>query len=374
MRHSTTDTYDMKRSIERYSEKICKNAGAVESRFCREMVYGILHSGNCILSKIADALKEPIKKINVIDRLSRNMRMEHSPIIRENYRREMKKLLMEDGPVFVDDSGVIKPYGKSFESLGIVRDGSSPTKKLEKGYHVTEVTALTKRHKHPVSLYSHLHSSTEPDYVSANEETYKALRVAFEAQPNATYVFDRGYDMNALFSFMYQQQKTFIVRLTEKRKLLHKGKWYKSTTLRDSHKGKLKTNVIFNGVARDCYVSCINVQITESRRPLKLVLIYGLHETPMMLATNRVIKGKDDVIRVVRAYFLWWRIEEFFRFKKNHFMFEDFRVRSLVAINTLNHMITYAIGFLAVMSEKHDTSALRQAILSRACALKERAL
>ena len=44
-------------------------------------------------------------------------------------------------------------------------------------------------------------------------------------------------------------------------------------------------------------------------------------------------------------------------------MFEGFRVRSLEAINTLNHIITYAIGFLAVMSAKHDTSMLRQAII-----------
>ena len=286
MRNSTTNTYEMKRAINGYSEKLCKNIGAPESQFCKEMIYGVLHSGSMILSKIADALKEPIKKINVIDRLSRNLQTTHSPMIGENYKREIKNLLEEDGVAFVDDSDVIKPYGKKFESLGIVRDGSSPTQKLEKGYHVTEITALTKNRKQPVSLYSHIHSSTAATYISANTETYTALKTAFETLPQATYVFDRGYDMNELFSFMYRNQKSFIVRLTEKRKLFHKGKWYKVTTLRDSHKGKLKTNVMFNGIATECYVSCINVQITESRRALKLVLLYGLHETPMMLVTK----------------------------------------------------------------------------------------
>jgi hypothetical protein len=39
----------------------------------------------------------------------------------------------------------------------------------------------------------------------------------------------------------------------------------------------------------------INVQITQSKKPLRLVLIYGLGEMPMMLATNRKVKGKNDM-------------------------------------------------------------------------------
>jgi len=44
--------------------------------------------------------------------------------------------------VYVDDTDVIKPYGKAFEALGTVRDGSSIKKTNEKGYLVTEITAL----------------------------------------------------------------------------------------------------------------------------------------------------------------------------------------------------------------------------------------
>lgn len=33
----------------------------------------------------------------------------------------------------------------------------------------------------------------------------------------------------------------------------------------------------------------------------------------MMLATNKKIKSKDDVIRVARIYFSRWKIEEYFR-------------------------------------------------------------
>ena len=57
----------------------------------------------------------------------------------------------------------------------------------------------------------------------------------------------------------------------------------------------------------------------------------------MMLATNKEIRSKDDVIRIARTYFSRWRIEEYFRCKKQTYQFENFRVRKLEAINALNH-------------------------------------
>jgi hypothetical protein len=115
-----------------------------------------------------------------------------------------------------------------------------------------------------------------------------------------------------MFGFMNRNRTQFIVRLTEKRKLFHKGKWFKATTLRDSHKGKLKSHVMFKGKETDCWFTCINAQITQSRTNLKLVLVYGLSQTPMILATNRPIKSREDVVSIVRLYFMRWRIEEYF--------------------------------------------------------------
>ena len=48
----------------------------------------------------------------------------------------------------------------------------------------------------------------------------------------------------------------------------------------------------------DAYLSHVKVQITASRKDIYLVLVYGITEHPMMLATNREIKSKDDVIKV----------------------------------------------------------------------------
>ena len=252
-----------------------------------------------------------------------------------------------------------------------MRDGSSQEKKREKGYHVTEVTALTRNSCHPISLFSRIHSSKEKDYISANKITFDALKKAsLLAGKNATFVFDRGYDMNKLFTFCYDNDLQFILRLTSKRLLFYKGKWLKSTTLRDSRKGKIKTNVMFEGKKQPCYVTCVNSQITESRKPIKVIFVYGLSETPMMLATNRDVLSKDDTIRIVRDYLKRWRIEEYFRFKKQHFRFENFRVRSLTSMNALNSYVTYAIGLIALLSMKPKYNQLKAIVLKKANSLR----
>lgn len=371
MGHYTIETYELKREIFQFAKKISAGTNHGWQKFTADMAYGILASGSCVLSKIADTLKEDIQKKNTIWRLSRKLTENIPSRINSNYLKMVQHVAGKGMPVFVDDSDVIKPYGQAFESLGIVRDGSSPDKRLEKGYYVTEITTLTEQARQPVSLYSQIHSSQEKDYVSANDITFKALEQVFPLFPASTYVFDRGYDMNSLFSFLYQNKKDFIIRVTGKRKLFHKGKWYNATTLRDSHKGKLKTKVTIDGVETECWMTCVNVQITESRRPLKLILVYGLSVTPMMLVTNRLILSKDDVIRVARHYFMRWRIEEYFQFKKRHLGFENFRVRSLGAINALNRLMSYAICFLSFMGEKKRGSALRQALMREANALKK---
>ena len=371
MRHSTTNTYQTKREILGLSKRISKDTRKDCQKFCGDMLYGILASGSCILSQIADTLHEDIHKKNTVERLSRKLREDMPPKIDEQYLELMKGIARKDSPVFVDGSDVIKPYGKAFEALGYVRDGSSVSKTIEKGYHITEITALSEKTGQPFSLYSHIHSSHEKGFVSVNDITFNALRKAFISFPESTYVFDRGYDMNSLFSFMKEHQKDFIVRLKSNRNLFFKGKWYKAATLRGSRKGKLKSHVMFEGKETECWLTCVNVQLMHNRTPLKLVLVYGLSQTPMMLVTNRRIKSKDDVARVVRLYFMRWRIEEYFRFKKQHLNFEGFRVRSLNAMNTLNRFVSYAIGLLCVIAEKRRSSALRRAVLYAAKSLKK---
>ena len=73
----------------------------------------------------------------------------------------------------------------------------------------------------------------------------------------------------------------------------------------------------------------------------------------MMLVTNKAIYSKNDVMAIARTYFGRWRIEEYFRAKKQIFGFENFRVRSLSAINALNFCLTAVMTFLTRIAVKH---------------------
>jgi len=375
MRYFTTDTYETKRKILNFVKKLSVRSGQVETKFIADMIYGLLTSGSVLICDIAEALQEEIKKINTEERLCRNLEKELSESIMDNYMELMSQQLGDSPVILVDDSDVIKPYGKKFESMGMVRDGSSKQKTYEKGYMVTEMVGLTQKQNQPVSLFSHMHSSVEKDYKSTNAVTYAGLDGMIRVlEKRATFVFDRGYDMNDLFKFMYKKEQDFVIRIKENRKLWYKGKWYKSTTLRDSRKGKIKTTVLFEGEQKECYISHINTMITASKNPMHLVLVYGLGEVPMMLATNKEIKGKEDVIAILRLYMSRWRVEEYFRFKKQEFDFENYRVRGLKAMNNLNTLLTYAIGFIGMIMETHGKNGLTDRLIQNSKSFKEKVL
>ena len=376
MKNFTTDTYEIKRKIIQFATKITNEVGQVEKKFVQDIIYGISKSKSILLSDISDSLMESINKVNTVERLSNNLMKDISNSVCKNYKTQMlKSINMNDPVILVDDSDVIKPYGNKFDSLGFVRDGSSRKNSCEKGYKVTEMVALTQNKKQPISLFSRIHSAKEKEYKSTNTVTFEGLTSVINTiNTRGTFIFDRGYDMNDLFKFMYMQKQDFVVRLTERRKIFFKGKWYKSTTLRDSRKGKIKTKVLFQGEEKECYISHINCQITAAKKNMYLVLIYGLSQTPMMLATNKIIKCKEDVVKILRLYMSRWRIEEYFRFKKQEYGFENFRVRSLKSINNLNQLLTYTIGMLGILADNIGTKRLSNNLIMNSKAFKKKAL
>ena len=370
----TSNTYQMKREILSFSNKISKNLPKPERKFLADMNYGILASGSCLLTDIVDQLHEPSRKINIVDRLSKHLAKGTSEDVLRSYLAQVKKWCPEHPVVHIDDSDVVKPDGYKFESLGWVRDGSesTATKNIyKKGYHVTEATVLTNSN-HPVSIFSEIHSSEEKNFTSINTVTFSAMDRAAALFGKATFVMDRGYDDNKMFLKLDSLHQDYVIRLTAKRKLLYHNKWVFATELRNRRKGKVKLPLFYKGKKHNAYLSHVKVQITASRKDIYLVLVYGITEHPMMLATNKEIKSKDDVIKIAKLYFSRWKIEEYFRCKKQMFQLENFRVRKLKAINALNFHITLCMAFLNQISLKSETNALKVAIIQTADPVKEK--
>ena len=374
MTYFTSNTYQMKRKILTFSNKISKCLSKPEKKFTADITYGMLASGSCLLTDVVDKLHEPSKKINVIDRLSKHLDKGTLASAAASYLQQVRNWVPADPVIHIDDSDVVKPDGYKFESLGIVRDGSESTSTknvYKKGYHVTEACVLTTSN-HPVSIFSKIHSSAEKGYKSANVITFEAMEQGAALFKRATFCMDRGYDDNKMFLKLDDLEQDYVIRLTSKRKLLYHNKWTPATELRDRRKGKIKTSVFYRGKEYEAYLSHVRVQITASRKDIYLVLVYGITEHPMMLATNKEIKSKEDVLRMARIYFSRWKIEEYFRCKKQMFQFENFRVRKLHAINALNFYITVCMAFLAMVSMEPESNALKIAIIKTANPVKEK--
>lgn len=92
----------------------------------------------------------------------------------------------------------------------------------------------------------------------------------------------------------------------------------------------------------------------------------------MMLSSNIPIKGKEDVTQIIRYYFSRWRIEEYFKFKKQEYGFENFRVRSFKAINNLNMLLTYTIGLIGLLSEKMNKKQFVNKIIKASNSLRSK--
>ena len=374
MTYSTSNTYTLKREILTFSNKISRHLSKPDIKFTADMTYGMLASGSCLLPDIVDQLHETSKKVNSVERLTRHLNKGTPVKALNSYLSVIRKWIPGEPVIHIDDSDIVKPDGYKFESLGIVRDGSksTDTKNIyEKGYHVTEACVLTKSN-HPVSIFSEIHSSKEKSFTSTNDITFSAMERGAAMFGKATFVMDRGYDDNKMFLKLDELKQDYVIRLTAKRKLFFHGKWVPATQLRNQRKGKIKTPLMYKGKRHDAYLSHVKVQITASRKDIYLVLVYGITEHPMMLATNKEIKSKEDVIKVAKTYFSRWRIEEYFRCKKQMFQFENFRVRKLSAINALNFYITLCMAFLTHISMKSETNALKVSIIQKADPIKEK--
>ena len=354
----TTKIGVLKRAIHRFAGKISEGMTRPFQKFTADMCYGTMAAKSCVLSEIAQSLQEGTQKINTVERLARHLSAEMPETVHDNYMNIVQHYLPDTIVIHIDNSDVVKPCGRAFEGLSRVRDGSKSTASktvMGNGYYVTEATALTKS-SHPVSVFSEVWSAEAPAFTSGGEFAYtqKAIQSCVDQYGHATFVMDRGYDDNDVFRLLDRLGQTYVIRLKLNRKIRVNGKKCSVQELCSSHKGKYTTKVIYHGRTRKAKLSVVKGVLSGSDRALSIILVYGLADHPMVLATNLNTDTKNLVLTAMRHYFSRWRIEEYFRCKKQMFDFENFRVRSMTAINSLNFFLSACMLFLATLRETSD--------------------
>ena len=376
MNNFTTNTYEMKREILNFSEKIAKKLSKSEKKFIQDIEYGIAASGSCLISDISRSLNEDIKLKNTIERLCDNLNsFDDTETLYNNYIEEIGDIYGKEPVVLFDDSDISKVYGKKFEDLDDVIDASSQDKKVTKGYHVCEATILTEKENQLISVYSQIYSCKSKDFKSMNDYTFKSIEAAQKVLNRKFIgVFDRGYDDNKIIDYM--DDNYFVIRMNDRRVFLFKGKKKNVYEEAKKRKGKIRMTLWFDDNEEyEVYISHTKVTLPHNGKDYELVFCYGLsEERPLILLTNRKIHSKDDVIKVVRLYFSRWRIEEYFRAKKQEYKFENIRLRTLKGINNLNLFLTIHLGHINKLAEEINRKLLSIKIIEASKSIRNKVI
>lgn len=358
MTNYNTLGHNLKRGIFNFCKKLSKGFHKPTQKFICDMVYGFESAKSCHLTEIARHLKEDISLDKTVERLSRNlMNFDGTEELQEAYFNAVSKTFDESTVLIVDDSDISKPCSKKLEGLCRVKDGS--TGEIADGYWYAGVSALTSERKQPIPVYSRVYSSEEKGYKGNNNETLKSLKfLSTHFQKTNIRALDRGYDGGYVFDYFIPRDESFIVRMVGNRNCIYKGKTILISELAKQFKGKFSLKFdAKNGKKAICKISIVPVELPKHPgKGLNLVICRGLGKEPLLLLTN--LKNDDPklCVTITKVYLMRWRIEEYYKFKKQGFGFEKFLVRSLKSIRNLDLLLTITIGYIGTLSEKIDNS------------------
>ena len=352
--------YEIKRDFTNFMSKISQKLKRPQQKFAHQMVYGILAGNKLHLSEIARSLKEDITLKKTIDRLSRNLNaFDGKESVMKDYISLVKQQVKEDYAVIaIDNSDIAKPASRKLEALSEIRDGS--TGEVTQGYLTIEAAVLSESGKMPLPAYEKVFSAAEEGFVSETHENLCCLQSLSENfSPKCVRTLDRGFDANDYYRYFLKRRERFAIRAKKNRNVIYNGKTCNIMEVALKYKGAYRMDFKDkNGKCVQCKMSCIPVRLCEfPDKELVLTVVHGFGKEPMLLLSNLKMREKKKLCHIIaKVYLLRWRIEEYFKFKKQQFELEDLRVMSLQSIRSLNFFATLATGYIGLTSSVHRES------------------
>ena len=346
----------LKAKLDRFLENISNGLCKVDKRFIRDMAIGLLKGKDVLLSEIGRKLNENISIKKTDERLCRQLlKYNQEEKVLRNFRTFVNEEINNKTIFVIDNTDVTKPYGKKFENMCKVMDGS--TGEVKNGYEICTISALTPVHKQPLPVYSHLYSYEEQNYESNNIETQKGLDCVRKAFGSVgVKVFDRAYDDKKLFNYLIHHEERFVIRVKENRYVRAKGQVLSINSAADLALQSKAT--IFKKNGREYKLIFGKIKVLVGDIPLTLVVVNGFNER-MLLLSNMDELTPEVEKTIVKLYMVRWKVEELFRFEKQNFKLENFRVRKLKAIRNLNLMVMMVTAFISLLSEKQQTALFK---------------
>jgi len=344
----------LKLDFTNFMEKVLpKGINRPTKKFIYDMVYGLLKTGSTHISEIARVLEPDNKLIHIEKRLTDNLsklslESIHDSLIDFSLNNLCKKPLVID----VDESDIVKPYGHKFEKLGIIHDGSKESRPKEKGYNVTGIVSIGLENT-VVPLLIKIYSSSENDYVSLTTNTiYHLTRVYSKTKERTITTFDRGYDGSILMNEINQLGEKYVIRARSQRMY----------TIGNKHEAIDDICSRIKGKCSCCFTNSNGEKVIQKFSSIKpihkdinhdfwlVVEVVNNDNDKRVYITNIDCSTKSNCEKVLKAYRMRWRIEEYFRFIKGEYGFEDFMVRKLKAINNLSLIIMIASTYITKLT------------------------
>lgn len=344
----------IKAQLLKFSGIISKGYSVPKRRLIKEVLYGIQATKDVKLSNISRSLSEQQSLLKTEDRLSRNL---DDVDFTEGINREICRLgaskVLEDMVIALDPGDIRKKYARKMQYLCGIHDGSE--NQVGNGYWLLKCVAADIEHRQVIPLYCEAWSQEAEDFLSENVHLFRAIdTVGHYVGCRGIWAIDWTGDRNAILrKFLSPKEpKRFVIRLTKKRDLVHRGvaknchkiakslPCHFSATLITYQDGKeRKRTVWYNGV---------KVKLPGKGEGLFMVVVKGFGQDPMMLLTSCSIglKSKESIWRVVEIYLTRWKCDESFRYIKQSYNLEDLRIRSYTAIRNLV-VLVFAVSYFA---------------------------
>jgi hypothetical protein len=364
------------RNIKVFSQ--CKEK--VLGKFLEMMVRGILEAKSILLADIARAL-EPTSLTSsrhIFKRLDRNLgKLDVTGVKR---KAQAKQCALIDNETFIlfDPTEVIKPYGKKFEAISHVADGSDG-RKSKPGYHVNACVALKGNELIPLEWEPY--SSAAEQFVSENDEVLQTIdHIAHRSRGRGIFVLDRGFDRFAIIRHMHQLSVSFIIRMMKLRHYRVVTSTGVSTSMQRhevfKHPGativRTRCDVRVHKVLqkRPFTIRAHRVLLSEdidSPRPLTLIRAKNKSLMTIYLLTNLEDITQESIVSIFEGYLARWKVEEFIRFVKQTYHAERFMVRDLGRIKNLHAILFLALVILMrTVEQQHLFSKIKALIIKHA--------
>lgn len=367
-----------KMQCNKFSGTITKGMGKVKQRLVKEMIYGIQASKDVKLSNISRSLQEPIALIKTEDRLSRNLGNEDlTEAINKQIMRLADDKIQDDMVIAIDPGDMMKPYAKAMEYLCNIYDGSEHVG--ARGYHLCQVTAANLAHDRIVPLYCEAYSSESDDYPGSSEKIIEIIRkVKAYTGTKGTWAIDRQGDDIDLIRCFTDEKLQFVTRLKSTRYLHFGGNKVRQVKAERIHhhvdtKHKAHIYISRDGKEEFLHLQYGAVSVSLPEFPdtwYTLVIIKGFGKQPMLLLTNKLLNIHDhkQLWKIVEIYLTRWKCDECYRYIKQSYNLEDFRVlsyNSVRNITVLVHAIAYFTSIYLGLSLKLKIMVQKIFILSK---------